>query len=365
VEKKLKCRQVLGEVFRCLRPLLLIVPVFALERLARTAPSVVESVYSRGIYPVVSQGISFVTRFVPVSLSELLLIAAPLLVIIGFVRMVRKKLPARRFFHFVAILVTALYCSFVLLWSLNYSRLPYADIASLPVQPSSAEELAGLAASLVERVNTLRKTVTIPERTMETRLETLKMVPAAYKAAAEEAPWLAGSYGPPKPALLSWFLATGQITGIFLPFTLEAHVNTYETMSMLPATACHEAAHQHGFAREDEANFVAYYVCTRSGNEYFEYSGALSALMYVMSSLHSASPERYAEIREQYSDAVVSDLREYYENWEPFEGPVSEMQDKVNDAYLKSNGLEDGVRSYGRMVDLLLAEYRVNSAREK
>ena len=30
----------------------------------------------------------------------------------------------------------------------------------------------------------------------------------------------------------------------------------------------------------------------------------------------------------------------------------------MNDAYLKANGQENGLRSYGRMVDLLLAYYR-------
>lgn len=34
------------------------------------------------------------------------------------------------------------------------------------------------------------------------------------------------------------------------------------------------------------------------------------------------------------------------------------MAAKVNDSYLKSNRQEDGVKSYGRMVDLLLADYR-------
>ena len=37
------------------------------------------------------------------------------------------------------------------------------------------------------------------------------------------------------------------------------------------------------------------------------------------------------------------------------DGKVAEVQDKVNDAYLKGNGQSDGVQSYGRVVDLMLA----------
>ena len=44
--------------------------------------------------------------------------------------------------------------------------------------------------------------------------------------------------------------------------------------------------------------------------------------------------------------------------WNQFDGPVAEVSNQVNDAYLKANSQEDGVRSYGRMVDLLLAMYR-------
>ena len=36
---------------------------------------------------------------------------------------------------------------------------------------------------------------------------------------------------------------------------------------------------------------------------------------------------------------------------------MKEVSKAVNDVYLKANDQEDGMKSYGRMVDLLLAEY--------
>ena len=45
--------------------------------------------------------------------------------------------------------------------------------------------------------------------------------------------------------------------------------------------------------------------------------------------------------------------------WEQFEDTVlSTAGEKMNDTYLKANSVEDGTKSYGRMVDLLLAERR-------
>ena len=37
------------------------------------------------------------------------------------------------------------------------------------------------------------------------------------------------------------------------------------------------------------------------------------------------------------------------------------MADKVNDTYLKVNGQTDGVQSYNRMVDLIVAYFYKNS----
>ena len=40
-----------------------------------------------------------------------------------------------------------------------------------------------------------------------------------------------------------------------------------------------------------------------------------------------------------------------------FEGKTAEVSTKVNDTYLKAHSQTDGVLSYGRMVDLMLADF--------
>jgi hypothetical protein len=42
--------------------------------------------------------------------------------------------------------------------------------------------------------------------------------------------------------------------------------------------------------------------------------------------------------------------------WRDFEGPAAEISETVNNTYLKANAQSDGTCSYGRMVDLLLAD---------
>ena len=80
-----------------------------------------------------------------------------------------------------------------------------------------------------------------------------------------------------------------------------------------------------------------------------------------MNALASHDIEGYKVLAGKYSKAVRRDLQ--YENafWAKYKGKIDEISNKVNDTYLKSNGQEDGVASYGRVVDLLLAEYRTKN----
>lgn len=44
--------------------------------------------------------------------------------------------------------------------------------------------------------------------------------------------------------------------------------------------------------------------------------------------------------------------------WKAHRKKITEISNKANDAYLKANAQSAGVKSYGLMVELLLAEYQ-------
>lgn len=44
--------------------------------------------------------------------------------------------------------------------------------------------------------------------------------------------------------------------------------------------------------------------------------------------------------------------------WNSYESTLSEVSDQVNDTYLKLNGQEQGVQSYDRMVELVVAFFK-------
>jgi hypothetical protein len=82
------------------------------------------------------------------------------------------------------------------------------------------------------------------------------------------------------------------------------------------------------------------------------------ALTYSMNALYMEDYDAFESLYHKYSGDVYKDIKYKTNYWKQFETKVAEISTKVNDTYLKANNQDDGVRSYGRMVDLLLAEQR-------
>lgn len=266
-----------------------------------------------------------------------------------------------------------IYLAFTFMWGLNYSRMTFAEISGLPVAPAEVEELTALALSLTERANELRDEVAEDHRgVMILSGDIPDMFGRAhlgYERAAATYPVLGGRYGSPKGVMLSPYWSYTGISGVYFPFTAEANINTHLPHSMLPSmlpfTTAHEMAHQRGFAREDEANYIAYFTSALHPDTDFQYSGVLQALTYTMNALYRVDVESWNEIRDEFSGGVRRDLIDLQEYRDRFQGPVRQASTRMNNTYLMANRQADGVYSYGRMVDLMLAEFRADKASGK
>lgn len=180
----------------------------------------------------------------------------------------------------------------------------------------------------------------------------------AMRLLGEDYPQLSGYYPPAKPVLFSRGMSRLDITGVYFPPTIEANVNVDVPSYHIPATACHELSHLRGFMREDEANFIAYLACRASGDAEFLYSGDMLALVHVSNALYRADADLSAKLRAKMGDRLQADFRRNSAYWDQMEGPVATVSQAVNNTYLKANAQSDGTKSYGRMVDLLLADFR-------
>ena len=319
--------------------------------LAGLAPGVVESVYSRGVYPVLMGFWSRTLGSVPLTL-------APWFVVVGVAGGVALFFvqPPLRALSLLAAGASVVVAWFVLGWGLNYQRVSWAQAHGRTAPGGTVVDLETLATRLADKTNTLRPLAFSPKSPDWSRQGIFQAVTRAYARAGVLDPLLRGTWGDPKafpfPELMSW---TG-IAGLFFPFTGEPMVNPGPKDWQLPFTAAHEAAHLRGWAREDEANFLAFWVLRDDPDPALAYSAWGSALLYVASALESAGPEgnaAWGQVLAHLDPAVRDDWQRSFAYWDQFRGPVRQAAQAVNDLYLKSQG-QTGVKSYGRMVNLLL-----------
>lgn len=352
----------------------------ALRWLAGVQPEWTEALYSRGLYPWIRSVQSALSGLSPWSVGELVLVALLTFVLVRGVLLVRaltrrgeRRLERllRDLLGFVR-LSSWIWVVYVFTWAFHYARLPYAHGTGLDVRPADVAELEAAAREWLERTSEWRAKLKEDSSglvELDTRLESLRLrLTAAYEHAAELESRLAGPSPVLREALASPLMTLGGISGIYWPFTGEPHVNSLPPAPQRLFSALHEVAHERGFAREDEANYIAVHVGSTSGDAELAYSVSLMAYLHLQRSLAAVDAEKATQLSKERPEGVKRDSAAMAEFWKPktkVAARVREVSTTVNDTYLRAQGQVHGVKSYGRMVDLLLAERRARLAVER
>lgn len=335
-------------------------------------PDFIENIFSRGINKLFIELLSFITGLVPFSIAEVGLIVLPILAIIIFIRGIIKIIKLKsgklksllNYFINILITVSVIYFILTISWSLNYNRLSFAEIAGLDTHPVSVDVLGNLCDSLINQANSLRNSVHQNSKSImflpEGYSGVFNQANLGYVRAAKIYPTFSGNYGRPKSVIFSKAMSYSGIIGLYCPFTCEVNIDVDIPSYSIPSTVCHEMAHQHGFAREDEANYISYLTCNLNPNVDFQYSGTMLALINSMNAMYDHDKAKYFDLDKKISEGVKRDLHDSDLYWQRHKGPVENTITSLNNAYLKANRQTDGVFSYGRMVDLLIAEYIKN-----
>lgn len=338
--------------------------------------------YSENIYPAFVDSIGRLWGIFPFSVSELvlyILIAAFVLSLAVMVTKSVKSMKEKKKFRrqstdtavssgaaraaaswLSCILLAAGILAFLytICCGINYHRRSFSEEEGIVTYRYTAQELKDVCLWLTEEVNALSSEVdrgSSGVMTLEAPEE--EGAVAAMRGLAEEFPALEGYYPQPKKLLVSEILSYQGLTGIYSPFTVEANYNGDMTAYNIPFTTCHELSHLRGFMQEEEANFIAFLACIGAERTDFQYSGYLSGWVYCMNALYRADHESWQEVRPLLAEEAGPDLEADSAFWDEYEGRISETADKINDTYLKVNGQADGVRSYSRMVDLIVAYF--------
>lgn len=326
-----------------------------LQILARTIPGFGEW-YACRIYPVFVGSIGRLFGLFPFAGVELCIY---LLLALGLWYGVRHFREGKKLFARTVFLVSGLFFLFTVNCGVNYYRRPFSSYSGLEVRKSSKEELEALCLFLTDTVNQMcSQGITEDMDTKTAAKEGVK----AMEGLGQSYPELSGYYPRPKPLISSWFFSVQQLCGQYSPFTVEATYNRVMPDYNIPHTVCHELSHLRGFMREDEANFIGYLACIGSENDAFRYSGYLSGWVYATNALAKTDREAYGRICKRLDERAWADLRYNNEFWAGYDGKAAEVSNQLNDAYLKINSQADGVKSYGRVVDLMLAYERLKES---
>ncbi len=351
------------KLYKSLIPLILVPIVFIISKSIENSAVGYERFFASGINKWTIELMSLVTGFFKYSIAEFVfyghVLAAPIVAILLIIKLFKGGLlkSILRILQYLSFL----YVAFMLLWGFNYNRISISEIMGFEVTSYSTEELAELTESLIASANTLRIHQLEDSEGVMVSAGTYKEIFAraheGYDALGKSVKALSGPYGRPKPVFASELMLYTGITGVYFPYTAEANVNVAVPDLLLPATTLHEMAHQRGIAPEDEANFVAYLTALKHPDKDFNYSGTVLALIHTMNALYAQDSEIAMTLRKTYSEGLDRDMAYYTRFWKAYEGQTNEVADQVNDTYLKASGETEGVKSYGRMVDLLLGYY--------
>ena len=332
--------------------------------------------YAENVYPMFVGTLGRFCSLIPFSVAEILLYAALLMCLVAFfaaavravIRICRRNpenvwyAPLAGWLSGVTLFAAVLIVVYTCTCGINYSRESFSQKAGYDLQPATEEELRETCRMVIDQINAEADAIDYGEDgrsllTVSAAEETRK----AMSALGEQYECLKGYYPRPKGLLVSEILSWQQLSGIYSPFTVEANYNADMPAWEIPVTMCHELSHLRGFMREDEAGFIAYLACIGSDCAELRYSGAMLAFSYCMNAYYDAAGEEaWQELYSALDERAWQDRWNSNRWWRQFDGPVAEASNSVNDAYLKANNQTDGVRSYGRMADLIIAYWRQN-----
>ena len=329
----------------------------------RNFPTFTERFYSNGIYPYIAKLLHLAFGWVPFSFGDILytlFIIGLLVAIIKHFRKVWQK-PLWVLDKIVAKIITII-VAFFFLWGFNYFRIPLAQQLNVNTKYST-EQLYKATESCIIRANALHfrladtdsSKVTLPFSNRE-----------IYRIAAESYPLNITNITDftaiksVKSSVYSKLLTYMGYSGYLNPFTNEAQVNSLMIGYSIPITACHEIAHQMGYAAEEEANYLGYLAAMKADNPYFKYSAELFALRCFLNEVAVLSPEKYDELQAQVRKGIFENYKEVRLFWQQYKNKAEPIFKSSYDVFLKANKQVAGINSYDLVTGLLIPHYVEN-----
>lgn len=345
---------------------ILLILLTILIKWASWYPEWVEKHYTYGVYPIISKTQRFLFGWIPFSIGDIFYGFLVLVIIyrtIQFFRLLIRKKITRH--YFTSALQQAIffflfvYVFFNLLWGLNYNRKGVSYQVGIEVKKYSLDELDTLTTILETKLNHFAEMVNELQRDSFNRKKALfRETVTVYRNAAQKFPFMKYEPASVKPSLFSYAGNYLGFQGYYNPFSGEAQVNTTIPRFLEPFVTAHEIAHQLGYGKENEANFVAFLACKQYPSPVFQYSLYFDMYNYAIGEVYRRDTSLARSFQEKLHPQVKADIKEYRDFYNRHRSPLETVIMWGYGHYLKANNQPGGKQTYNEVVAWLIAYYK-------
>ena len=325
----------------------------------------VEHLYSSGIYLSFSALLRVVFGWIPFSVGDILYFLAGCWITWKIARnlqlLYRRKITRRSALAKllrVVLLFCFIYILFYLFWGINYDRKGIAWQLQITPQQYDSADLLSLQALLLKKVNTAKMALIRNKEKYPSTKELIEGAQRSYAQAHKEFPFLDYRHISVKRSLYGTLGDYLDFTGYYNPFTGEAQINTTVPKMLLPYVTTHEIAHQLGYAKENEANFVGYLAAVRSPDTLFHYSAYLDLFLYTNREVYYMDSDCSKKALMQLILPVRADLKALRKFDLDHQSVFEPLTTWLYNNYLKLNNQPKGLSSYNAVVGMLIAYYK-------
>lgn len=322
----------------------------------------VENYYTNGSYPVLTEILRYTFGWLPFSIGDIVygvvFIWLVYKMIYGIKLLYQKKVTGKSFkqglMKWITVLL-ALYLIFNLFWGINYDRKGIAQQLGLQQEKYTLVELKYIDSLLLKKANESKAGLLKKNESIKTDKEIFSGAINAYSQIQGQFPFLAYRARSVKRSYWGWLGNYLNFTGYYNPFTGEAQINTTVPKFLQPYTTCHEMAHQLGYAKENEANFVGYLAASASKDTLFNYSVYLDLFMYANRTLWQVDSSAAKNFAHQLLPEIKMDLKEWRIFMLRHQNPIEPGIKWLYGKFLQGNGQPSGMLTYDEVTGLLIA----------
>ncbi|MEO9501761.1 MULTISPECIES: DUF3810 domain-containing protein [Flavobacteriaceae] len=325
----------------------------------RNFPSFIEKYYSNGIYPYISKAMRIGLGWIPISFGDLMYIAG-IVMILRWLWISKKDLItlSRKRYTQLLFSLNIILFTFQVLWGFNYYRQPLNVTLNIE-REYTVDQLKKTVTRYADFSNELHLQLqpvdSLPVAFNRTQKELFKIAPSGFEKLPQ--PQLKQKLKPNsiKKSLLTMPLTHMGYSGYLNPITGEAQTNAWINCYKTPVLILHEMSHQLGFAKENEANYVAIQAGQNHEDLHFQYSASIFGLKYLLNDLYTKDPEAFEKIKNHLRPGILKNYQELRDFWAPYDDNVIEQVSQATyNQYLKANNQPDGMKTYSYVVSLLV-----------